>query len=491
METVGVGILVTTTTHQAGWTGLVAAAAFVPNAFLGPVGGALADRLPRRRVLVTTTTVQTMLAGTLTLLAATDSAHPGVVALIVLGAGCAMALGFPSYMALLPDLVPRDDLPGAVALSSAQWNLGRVIGPALAGVVIGLGGYQWAFGFNTVSFLAVIAVVLSLRLPPPAPVRESSIFASIRAGARFARADPGLRVVIAYMALNSLLAAPFIALVPAVALKVFGSGDYGTSLLVTAQGIGAVLMGLALGPLFARFGGRRVLVGVLGGLPLALLAYAAAPNLAVGVVTIFAVGFLYLGALSSFTTIAQLRAPTELRGRVLSLLMVLLGTLYPLGSVIQGAVADRIGLRATTASAGILMGASLLLVRAIRPDLAGALDEEPGSGAAERADAGAGQGDGRDGLDHDEGSELVVTREGTRDGVGDQEAGRTQRRDEAPALADGETDAGDDERAEEHHAHHGADPGEHSVIRLGRRLDDLDDEEQPVPPGEQSVRPPG
>src|SRR5262249_59298933 len=104
-------------------------------------------------------------------------------------------------------------------------------------------------------FLGGSGVVVSLRLPPPAPVQETSIFASIRAGARFARSDPGLRVVIAYMALNSLLAAPFIALVPAVALKVFDSGDYGTSLLVTAQGVGAVLMGLALGPLFARFGG--------------------------------------------------------------------------------------------------------------------------------------------------------------------------------------------------------------------------------------------
>jgi MFS family permease len=491
METVGVGILVTTTTHQAGWTGLVAAAAFVPNAFLGPVGGALADRLPRRRVLLTTTTVQTVLAGTLTLLAATDNAHPGVVALIVLGAGCAMALGFPSYMALLPDLVPRDDLPGAVALSSAQWNLGRVIGPALAGIVIGVGGYEWAFGFNTVSFLAVIAVVLSLRLPPPSPVRESSIFASIRAGARFARADPGLRVVIAYMALNSLLAAPFIALVPAVALKVFGSGDYGTSLLVTAQGIGAVLMGLALGPLFARFGGRRVLLGVLGGLPLALLAYAAAPNLAAGVVTIFAVGFLYLGALSSFTTIAQLRAPAELRGRVLSLLMVLLGTLYPLGSVLQGAIADRIGLRATTAGAAILLGASLLLARALRPDLAGALDGAPASGAAEGADAGAGQGDGRHGLNHDEGAELVVTGQRAGDGVGDQEAGRAERRHEAPSLAKRETDARDDERAEEHHAHDGADPGEQPRSHLRRGLDELHDQEQPVPPGQQTVGPPG
>ena len=428
METVGVGILVTTTTHQAGWTGLVAAAAFVPNAFLGPLGGALADRLPRRRVLLTTTAVQTALAGTLTLLAATDSAHPGVVALIVLGAGCAMAIGFPSYMALLPDLVPRDDLPGAVALSSAQWNLGRVIGPALAGVVIGFGGFEWAFGFNTLSFLAVIAVVLSLRLPPPAPVQEASIFASIRAGARFARADPGLRVVISYMALNSLLAAPFIALVPAVALKVFGNGDFGTALLVTAQGIGAVLMGLALGPLFARFGSRRVLVGVLGGLPIALLAYAAAPNLAAGVVTIFAVGFLYLGALSSFTTIAQLRAPAELRGRVLSLLMVLLGTLYPLGSVLQGAIADRVGLRATTAGAAVLMAAALLLVRMLRPDLARALDEPTESGLEEGSDAGAGKRDGADRLDHNESAELVVPSERAGDGIGNEQTSSTKRR---------------------------------------------------------------
>lgn len=386
METVGVGILVTTTTNRAGWTGLVAAAAFVPNAVLGPFGGALADRLPRKRVLITTTAVQTVLAATLTVLAATDTARPGLVTLIVLAAGCAMALGFPAYQALLPDLVPRGDLPGAVALSSAQWNLGRVIGPALAGVVIGIGGFEWAFGINALSFLAVIVVVASFRLPPPAPVQEASILAAIRAGARFASTEPGLRVVIGYMALNSLLAAPFIALVPAVALKLFDSGEFGTSILVTAQGIGAVLMGLSLGPLFERFGSRRVLFGVLGGLPVALVAYAAAPTLAAAVVAIFVVGFLYLGALSSFVTIAQLRAPPELRGRVMSLLMVLLGALYPLGSVLQGAVADRVGLRITTAGAGALMAAALLAARVLRPRIAHALDEPAGEAVDSEAD---------------------------------------------------------------------------------------------------------
>ncbi len=376
METIGVGVLVTTETGQAGWAGLVAAAGFVPSAVLGPFGGALADRVPRRTLLLATSTVQTGLAAILTLLTAAGTPHPGVVTLIVLAAGCALALGFPAYQALLPDLVPREDLPGAVALSSAQWNLGRVIGPALAGLVIRFGGYEWAFGLNTVSFLAVIGVLVVLRLPRPAHATDSSIVAAIVTGARFVRTDPGLRVVVGYMALNSLLAAPFIALVPAVALKVFHNEQAGTAALVTAQGVGAVLMGLSLGLLHARFGNRRVLLGVLWGLPAALVGYAFAPTLPIAVVAIFVVGFLYLGALSSFTTIAQLRAPTELRGRVLSVLMVLLGTLYPLGSVAQGAIADRVGLRVTTAGAAVLMAAVLLMVRLTRPNLTRALDDD-------------------------------------------------------------------------------------------------------------------
>ena len=218
---------------------------------------------------------------------------PGGVTLIVLAAGCALALGFPAYQALLPDLVPRGDLPGAVALSSAQWNLGRVIGPALAGVVIGVGGYAWAFGINAASFFAVVAVLVAIRPPPRRREADPSIVAAIRAGARFARSELGLRVVIGYMALNTLLAAPFIALVPAIALKVFHDGDAGTSALVTGQGLGAVAMGLSLGPLHHRFVGGRVLLGVLGGLPVALCLYAYAPNLAFGVAAIFVVGFLY------------------------------------------------------------------------------------------------------------------------------------------------------------------------------------------------------
>ena len=367
METVGVGILVTSATGKAGWTGLVAAAGFLPTALLAPLGGALADRVPRRTLLLSTTSFQILFAALLTAVTSLGDPSPGLVTLIVLGAGCANAIGFPAFQSMLPDLVPREDLPGAVALSSAQWNLGRVIGPALAGLVIGLGGYELAFALNTLSFFAVFAVVASFRLPPPVSAAGTSILGSIREGARFVRGDAALRFVVGCMALNSLLAAPFIALIPAVALDVFHNEKFGTAALVTAQGVGAVCMGLALGTLFGRFGTRRVLLGVLYSLPVALVLYALAPTLPLAVIAIFFVGGLYLGSLSSFTTVAQLRAPAELRGRVVSVLMMLIGALYPLGSIVQGAIADEIGLRATTTGAALLLGTLLLAWRVLRP----------------------------------------------------------------------------------------------------------------------------
>ncbi len=376
MQSVAVGIYVTAATHNPAWTGLVAAAEFAPGALLGPVGGALADRVPRKTLFLTTTTVQTALAVLLTVLAAVGDPSPAIVTLIVFGGGCANAIGFPTYQSVLPDLVPPEDLVGAVALSSAQWNLGRVIGPVGAGIAIAAGGYAWAFGINAASFLAVIAAIAMLRLPPPSH-NGLSIRRSIAQGVSYVRRDPGLRVVMGYMFVNTFLAAPFIALIPAMSQIVLDAGKSGTSTLVTAQGIGAVTMGLLFGNLTARFGNRRMLLGVLWALPGVLGVYAVMPSLALTAVALFFVGFIYLGALSSFMSIAQIRAPAAIRGRVVSLVAVVLGTLYPLGSVIQGAVAKQIGLRETTLIAAGLMLLALGLMRLRNPRFADALELPP------------------------------------------------------------------------------------------------------------------
>lgn len=380
LQTIAVGILVTELTGQARWTGLVAAAAFVPIGVLSPVGGAIADRVDRRRLLIGTTVGETVAAALLAVLVGTGNASAPAVTALVFAGGCMTALGFPAYQAILPDLVDRDDLLGANSLSMAQFNLGRIVGPALAGAVLVAGSYTWAFALNAASYGAVIVALLMVRLHTPAPSDEpAGLWARIHAGVRGARAEPGCRAAILTIAVTALLLSPFIALIPAVTVKLFHGGEGATSLLVGAQGVGAVAGALSLASLARRHGRRRVLVANVLLLPFLLGAYAAAPNLAAATVALVAVGAGYVGVLSGLGTVVQLRAPEVLRARILSLYMVALGTVYPLGAVLQGALGDRFGLRAVTAGGAVIYVAVLLVAGLARPDLVAALDDLPGA----------------------------------------------------------------------------------------------------------------
>src|ERR1700694_3236219 len=167
MQAVAVGALVTASTGKATWAVLVAAGAFLPIGILSPIGGALADRLERRRWLIIGNVIQTALAGVLAALVYAGHTSPGLLTLVVTLQGCVSALVFPFQEAILPDLVPRSELLAAASLNSAQFNLGRVIGPALAGVTVAAFGYGTAFVANAVSFLAVVVALAFVHLPAP------------------------------------------------------------------------------------------------------------------------------------------------------------------------------------------------------------------------------------------------------------------------------------------------------------------------------------
>ena len=367
METVAVGDLVAERTGEAGWTGLVAAAAFLPMGLLGPIGGAVADRVDRRRFMVVTTLLQALCAAALTALSATGNASPGAVTAVVFVAGCVVGVAFPAYSAMLPDLVPKDDLLGAVSLSQAQYNLGRVIGPALAGVVIALGSYTWAFAVNTLSFGAMVAALTALHVVQTVPDDvDASLWQRIRAGARGARSDPGIRAAILLISVVAVTASPFIALIPAMARVRHDGGETLTSVFVTAQGVGAVGGALVVPTLAERFGRHRVLVAGLVLLPVALVLYGAAPTPASATVALVAVGATYICVFSGIGTVVQLRAPTHLRARVVSLYFVAVGTLYPIAATIHGAIADRVGLGEVTAAGGVAMLGAVVVLRAVR-----------------------------------------------------------------------------------------------------------------------------
>lgn len=356
MQTVAVGVLVTAKTGKAGWTGLVAAAAFLPIGLLSPVGGLMADRMDRRKWLFLTTVGETAFAATLTVLAATGHASPGVVTVLVFGGGAMSAVGFPAYQAMLPNLVPQAELGSAISLSSAQFNLGRVVGPALAGVAIVAGGYGWAFGINAGSFFAVLVALLLVRLPVIETAGEvESVLHRLRAGMRATARNPSARLAVTLISAVALTASPFIALIPAVALKAFHSKASGTSVLVTAQGIGAVLGALSLTPLADRFGRRAVLFADLIAVGVLLVLYAASPGLWVAAAVMLLVGAAYIGVLAGCNTIIQLNAPDALRGRMLGLYMMALGIFYPVGAIAQGWIANVAGIRAVTAAGGLLL----------------------------------------------------------------------------------------------------------------------------------------
>ncbi len=376
MQTVALGYVVTRNTHNPLWTGVVAAAAFVPIGLLSPVGGALADRLDRRRWLMATTVAEAAFAALLALLSASGHEQPWLLTLVALAGGCASAIGFPTYQAMLPDLVEQQDLLAAVSLSSAQFNLGRVIGPALAGVVLVAGGVAWAFAANAVSFGAVVVALALVRLPrherPPA---AETLWSRLVEGARTTVAEPGCRAAVVLIGVVALVGSPFIALVPAMAVDALHRGATGTSVLVTGQGVGAVVGALALAPLAVALGRGRLVRRALLAFPVALAAYGVAGGLWTEALAIAVVGACYIGVLSGLNTVVQLRAPSAARGRVLGIYMMALGTIYPVGAIVEGAIARPLGIRAVTVGAGVALLALLAVIGLVRRSWLVALDD--------------------------------------------------------------------------------------------------------------------
>jgi MFS family permease len=223
MQTVAVGALVISRTGQASWAVLVAAGAFLPIGLLSPVGGALADRVRRKPVIAVGNLVELLTATGLALLVAGGHDSPLALVGLVTVQGSVSALIGPFSQAILPDLVPRSEFLAASSLNSAQWNAGRIVGPALAGATVAAFGFGAAFLANAISFLAVVIAVLFVRLSPP-PGRQGTVLASLRDGLTAARGEPSCRAAIITIAVVAFVASPFIALVPAMALRLSNGG---------------------------------------------------------------------------------------------------------------------------------------------------------------------------------------------------------------------------------------------------------------------------
>jgi MFS family permease len=368
MQTVALGVYLTEKTHNPVWLGLLTVAAWSPSLIGSPLGGVIADRWNRQRWIQANNLVMAATATTLAIAGLTHHLSPELACYLAFVEGLAGSASWSAWQSLLPDLVNRDEVLAAVSLSSAQFNLGRIIGPMLAGIALAFGSPSLCFALNAASFVFVVIMFSFVRTAArPKPTTRVRVWTETIVGAKRAWAVKGCRYPILGIGTVALIASPFIALVPAMAIQTLHSGRAGVSWLVTAQGVGAVLGAVTLPSLAKRTSRLRVLKGSMACAAAALALYGAAPNLPLAVAALALLGGAYVGILTGFTTSVQLHAPVNERSRILSLYTLSLSIFYPIGALAQATMAKFWGVRPVTLTAAAMLAVVILLVSVLRP----------------------------------------------------------------------------------------------------------------------------
>ena len=300
------------------------------------IGGVLADRRDRRHMILFSQITQMLAALVLAVLIGAGQVHIAHVLMLSFIAGCARAFGGPAYQSLLPTLVGEERLPNAIALNAIQFDLARVIAPIVAGVTLAAFGMVACFGLNAISFLFVIAAILALRDVHVPPMATESMLDQFKGGLRFVRGSTHLVTVMALGFISAFLGQPLITLLPVITRDVF-HGDVGFyTRLMTLSGAGACTGAFAVAWLGKNKHMGRVLLTSLALLGTMMVGFSMSRTLFASAFILFNAGLLLVMCSSLTTSLAQLLAPPELRGRVVSIYLVALLGGAPLGGLAAG-----------------------------------------------------------------------------------------------------------------------------------------------------------
>ncbi len=356
MQNIALGWVILELTNSPFLLGLNGFLSQAPVLVFALPGGAIADRLDRRKLMLSTQTAMMLLALLLAVLTSFGSIHIAAILLISLLTGVATALNYPAYQALIPELVERDDLMNAIALNSAQFNMSRAVGPTMAGLALGTLGAAACFYLNSVSFLALIIALLMIAIPPLRVHAGPKFWGAMLEGLRYVNENRVLLVLLSVPAFLSLLALPFIVLMPVFARDVLRVGASGLGYLMGGAGLGAVTAALGIASWgTAKRRGPYILASasVFSG-ALILFAQARTFGWALGMMVI--VGASMVGAFTLTNTTLQTTTPPHLRGRIMSLYAMAMTGLLPFGSLQAGAIAEALGARfALSFGAGVCL----------------------------------------------------------------------------------------------------------------------------------------
>ena len=344
----------------------------IPIFFLAPLGGIVADRSSRRRVVIGTQTASMLLAFALAALTLSKTVQVWHVFVLASLLGVVNAFDIPARQSFQVEMVGKADLMNAIALNSSMFNASRVIGPAIAGVLVAAIGEGWCFFANAVSYLAVITGLLLMTIEDRTPsVRGESPLADVAEGFRFVVRNAPVHAILMLLGVVSLTGMPYAVLMPIFADRILHGGPRALGWLMGCAGVGA--LGGAL-----RLASRTHLKGLGGWLPLAsfafgatLIGFAWSRAFWLSACILVPVGFSMMIEMASSNTLVQSMVPDELRGRVMAVYSMVFMGMAPFGALIAGAAADRLGAPWTVTGSGVICMIAATAYWTQRPRLRG------------------------------------------------------------------------------------------------------------------------
>jgi MFS family permease len=348
MQQVAQAWLVLQLTHDPLWLGLVSVAQFGPVIVFGLFGGVIADQLPKRKTLLATQTVAMVLAFILFGLTVTGAIQVWQVMILAVLLGIDNAIDMPTRQSFAVEMVGREDMTNAVGLNSAQFNASRILGPAVAGLLIGAFNISIAFLINGLSYVAVIVAYLAMRdselrrvAPIARPTSVRGVFENLGEGVRYVRSTPLVLLAVVVVGLVATFGMNFQVLIPPLADNVLNVGPSGYGFLMAASGVGSTIT--ALWVAFSRkVGPTPIVVGAIA-LGLGSILLAASSSYGIALVAMFIVGAGGIGMAVAANTTIQMSVPDQLRGRVLSVYTTVFAGSVPAGGLLMGAIASTWG----------------------------------------------------------------------------------------------------------------------------------------------------
>jgi len=344
MQSIAESWLVYRLTGSALLLGATGFASQIPVFLVAPLGGIVADRLNRQRIVIGTQISSMILALILAVLTLTGVIRVWHVFVLAALLGVVNAFDIPARQSFLVDMVGKEDLMNAIALNSTMFNGARVIGPAIAGILVARIGEGWCFLVNGLSYIAVIAGLLMMRVDRPTSLAQHGpALAHLIEGYRFARHTAPIRSILLLLGLVSLVAMPYTVLMPVFADQILHGGARGLGILMGATGVGALLGALTLATRSGVLGLGRWVAFTCGGFGFSLVLFAFSRHFWLSVALLLPVGFCMMLGMASSNTLIQAMTPDHLRGRVMAMYTMMFMGMAPFGSLFAGGIAEHLG----------------------------------------------------------------------------------------------------------------------------------------------------